>query len=154
MSSYLFAYGTLQPGHAPKEIAGAVAELQLLGKGSVRGSLYDLGQYPGAVIDSSSAKRILGTVFRLPGDEKVLRELDNYEGFDPDAPDRSLFVRRLHPVRLASGRTLRCWEYEYNRKTEGAKPLTGGRYQKALRAKSARRGTARTVKTEKAAARR
>ncbi|MGC2300095.1 MAG: hypothetical protein WA476_14910 [Acidobacteriaceae bacterium] len=48
--SYLFAYGTLQRNHAPDEMASAVAGLRPLGKGSDRGGLYDLGEYPKMVL--------------------------------------------------------------------------------------------------------
>jgi len=129
MSEYLFAYGTLQPDQVPEEVASAVAKLEPVGKGSVRGVLYDLGEYPGAVLKTASRKRITGTVFRLSSDPKVLRELDAYEGFDPKAPERSLFVRALHRVTLSQGGTLRCWVYEYNKEPGAAKVLSAGRFR-------------------------
>lgn len=130
MSDYLFTYGTLHPEHAPDEIALAVEKLRPVGKGFVHGVLYDLGDYPGAVLDPSSKRRISGTVFRLPEDADVLRQLDQYEGFNPDAPGKSLFIRTRHPVVLASGRTLECWIYVYNGKPEDARILPSGRYRK------------------------
>jgi len=147
MSDYLFAYGTLQPGHVPEEIASAVAELRPLGKGSVRGILYDLGEYPGAVVDPSSRGRIFGTVFRLSSDENVLRQLDKYEGFDPSTPDQSLFVRKLYPVRLATGRVLPCWIYAYNQEPKRARVVTSGRYGKTT---AARRGKTAGAPRQKA----
>lgn len=148
MSKYLFTYGTLQPDQVPDEIASAVAELRPVGKGSIGGVLYDLGEYPGAVIDRSSRKRILGTVFRLSSDEKVLRELDEYEGFNPSAPAESLFVRKLFPVRLATGRILPCWIYVYNRKTERARVLTSGRFRKVLHARRGKVAVAPRAKAQ------
>ena len=128
MGDYLFAYGTLQPDHTPGEIAHAVGKLEPVGKGSVRGVLYDLGEYPGAVLRPSSRKKIFGTVFRLSGDPNVLRELDEYEGFDPKAPEASLFVRSLHPVTLTRGETLRCWVYEYNKEPGAGRVVATGRF--------------------------
>jgi len=125
---HLFTYGTLRPGHAPDEIANVVRDLKPLGKGFVRGTLYDLGSYPGAVLDQSSSKRISGTVFRLPGDKTVLNKLDEYEEFFPDSPDTSLFIRRLHPVQLADGRVMRCWVYEYNGLPDRSAILKSGTY--------------------------
>jgi len=60
MSDYLFTYGTLKHGHAPDEIASAVTKLRPVGKGFVPGVLYDLGDYPGAVLlnPSSGSKDI------------------------------------------------------------------------------------------------
>jgi gamma-glutamylcyclotransferase (GGCT)/AIG2-like uncharacterized protein YtfP len=129
MSEYLFSYGTLLPGHAPAEIAGAVAQLRPIGRGTVRGVLYDLGDYPGAVFDSASDKRVLGTVFRIPNDTTFLDKLDEYEGFDPSASRTSLFIRKRHPVRLSTGRTLHCWVYEYNGKRRGLSVLANGVYR-------------------------
>ena len=130
MTDFLFAYGTLQPDHVPAEIASAIGKLEPVGKGSVRGVLYDLGEYPGAVLKTSSRKRIFGTVFRLSGGPEVLRELDEYEGFDPKDPQASLFVRTLHPVTLAEGGTVPCWVYEYNKEPGRARVLTTGRFGK------------------------
>ena len=103
MPAYLFAYGTLQPGRAPAEIAAAVAKLLLVAEGYVRGQLYDLGDYPGAILDSSSPQQISGTIFELPEDPDILSQLDAYEGFDPDAPEQSLFLRVQCTVALSTG---------------------------------------------------
>jgi len=129
MSEFLFAYGTLQPGRAPEEIASVVAKLELVGEGSAAGVLYDLGEYPGALLDPSSEKRIFGSVFRLPSDPDLLGALDAYEGYDPDAPNTSLFVRRCCMVALTDERELPCWLYEYNREPGSARVLATGRFE-------------------------
>ena len=55
MSDYLFVYGTLQPGFAPGEIAEAAVKLQAVGRGFVFGEFFELGGYPGAVLDPTLA---------------------------------------------------------------------------------------------------
>jgi hypothetical protein len=82
-------------------------------------------------------ERVFGTVFRLSEDAESLRELDEYEGFDPNAPEQSLFVRKLYPVQLSSGRFVRCWVYAYNQSTKRARVVTSGRQGKAPRAQRA-----------------
>ena len=62
MSKYLFSYGTLRCGHAPEEIAPVVERLRPAGTGFVLGQLYDLGEYPGIVLDSRSPQRVFGDV--------------------------------------------------------------------------------------------
>jgi len=116
MSIRLFAYGTLREGRAPREIADTVAKLRPMGKGVARGRLYDLGAYPGAVfVSSDSAGKIEGEVFEVP-DEGVLQALDAYEGFEPDDPVASLFVRIPIEVRMTeTGDRIECWGYQYNR---------------------------------------
>jgi len=115
MSDFLFVYGTLQPGLAPAEIAPVLAQLDLIGEASVNGVLYDIGSYPGAVLAAASQEKIIGAVYKLPEDATVLAALDAYEEFDPAAPHSSLFLRVLHPIELATGGTLQCWVYVYNR---------------------------------------
>jgi len=128
MSDFLFAYGTLRPGRAPAEIASAANQMLPVGSGFIYGLLYDLGSCPGAVLDPSSKYRISGTIFRLPKDANILRQLDAYEEFDPDAPEQSPFIRILHPVALATGDTLQCWVYVYNGKPDACRVLASGRY--------------------------
>jgi gamma-glutamylcyclotransferase (GGCT)/AIG2-like uncharacterized protein YtfP len=115
MSQYLFAYGTLQPGLAPTKIARVAAKLRPVGEGFVRGVLYDLCGYPGAVADPSAEGKIVGTVMELPEDEGVFERLDQYEGFDPNALETSEFIREKQIVELKTGGTVECWFYRYNR---------------------------------------
>lgn len=130
MSDYLFAYGTLQPGCAPAKIAPVATKLSPVGEGLVNGVLYDLGRYPGAVPNHSSKSKIAGAVLCLPEDASILPELDAYEGFDPLAPEQSEFVRERQTVVLATGRTLECWFYRYNRKPGATRIIASGSWRK------------------------
>jgi len=123
----VFFYGTLLPQHTPPAMRSVVARLRLLGEGSVRGVLYDFGEYPGAVLDDSSDQRIYGAVF-VPEGPRILDDLDRYEGYDPVCPGSCLFVRRRRPVELSAGGMIECWVYEYNGRPTGARIIAGGRY--------------------------
>lgn len=124
---YLFVYGTLLPHHAPPEIARVLRHLRRVGKGSVRGRLYNLGEYPGAIL-SRSGNPISGEVFELPPVKRVLSQLDAYEGFEPDRRQTSLFVRELWPVTMSTGERRDCWVYVYNGPLETARLIRSGRY--------------------------
>lgn len=128
MSEFLFAYGTLQPGLAPEQVADVVRDLVIVGNGSVPGKLYDLGSFPGAVLESSSSRRISGTVYRLPAGAGILHRLDEYEEYDPESPNASQFIRRLFPVQLTDGLILECWVYEYNGSRDHAPIVESGAY--------------------------
>ncbi len=128
MSDYLFVYGTLQTGLAPAEIAHVVEALKPVADATVPGLLYDLGEYPGAILDPSSKQTISGMVLQLPDDPRILAQIDQYEGFDPSSSDTSLFVRILESVVLESGRKLECWIYVYNRDPGAASVLENGRF--------------------------
>ena len=128
MSQHLFLYGTLLPSEAPEEIASVVKRFRRLGSAHVRGRLYDFGQFPGAVLDSSSRTMIHGELVVLPSDERVLEALDRYEEFDPLDPRNSLFVRKKATVRMANGSRREGWIYVYNRPPGKAKLVRGGAY--------------------------
>jgi gamma-glutamylcyclotransferase (GGCT)/AIG2-like uncharacterized protein YtfP len=128
VSQYIFIYGTLHPGLAPDEIARAVESLKPVGEGSIGGVLYDLGDYPGALVDATSESRIYGAVFELPGDANILLALDRYEWFNPQNEADSLFVRVKHEVELRDGRAIECWMYVYNMEPDGARVIADGRF--------------------------
>ena len=124
---YLFVYGTLRPGHAPASVAAQVGRCAQLGPGCTPGRLYDLRNYPGAIVDDAGGGRIYGDVLELT-DASMLRRLDAYEGHDPSDPANSLFLRTQCDVTLDDGRTVRAWVYVYNRDVAGAPTVPGGRY--------------------------
>lgn len=128
MSEHLFLYGTLLPSEAPKEIASIVKRFRRLGSAQVRGRLYDFGEFPGAVLDSSSRTKIHGELVVLPPDARMLDLLDRYEEFDPMDPKKSLFVRTKAKIRMANGSSCEGWIYVYNRHPGKAKLVRGGDY--------------------------
>jgi gamma-glutamylcyclotransferase (GGCT)/AIG2-like uncharacterized protein YtfP len=128
MSEHLFLYGTLLPSEAPKEIASVVKRFRRLGTAQVRGRLYDFGEFPGAVLDSSSRTMIHGELVVLPPDARMLDLLDRYEEFDPMDPKKSLFVRKKAKIRMANGSSREGWIYVYNRHPGKAKLVRGGDY--------------------------
>jgi gamma-glutamylcyclotransferase (GGCT)/AIG2-like uncharacterized protein YtfP len=129
MTDFLFAYGTLQAAHAPRDIVPLLERMRYVGEGFIQGVLYDLGDYPGAVLDASPEQKVFGKVFELLDGEKTLSELDKYEEFDPCAISESLFVRELQPVVMESGAILQSWIYLYNRDPGAAPVLMQGRYK-------------------------
>jgi gamma-glutamylcyclotransferase (GGCT)/AIG2-like uncharacterized protein YtfP len=130
VSEFVFFYGTLLPELVPAAMRDVVARLRFYGEGSSPGILYDLSQYPGAVFDKASDKRIYGAVFHLPADSRVLQALDRYEGYEPASSTASLFVRKLVRADLTTGSTIECWAYEYNGSPQGAPIIASGRYRK------------------------
>ncbi|HSZ63114.1 MAG TPA: gamma-glutamylcyclotransferase family protein [Terriglobales bacterium] len=131
---YLFSYGTLSPRLAPPEIEPTVRRFRRVGRGFVHGQLFDLGEYPGAIL-SRNGSRIVGQIFELPDDPEVLNRLDEYEGFNRSDPKASLFVRKRRYVQLQDGRKIFCWIYSYNRPVKSAQRL--GEVYKKGRSRSA-----------------
>ena len=106
----LFAYGTLQEARQRDAVLRGAATREI-GRGSVAGTLYDLGEYPGLVADG--AARVPGTLIELP-DEAALALLDAYEGVD-----EGLYARVRATVRLETGDELEAWLYSYLRPVDG-----------------------------------
>lgn len=130
MREYLFIYGTLLPEYAPNEIADTVRRLSYVGPAYVHGRLYDLGEYPGVILDASSPTKISGHLFKLPQNQSVLAALDSYEGFESENLKKSLFVRERTTVTLDDKRSVQCWIYVYNRDPGAAPLVLSGDYAK------------------------
>ncbi len=130
MKDYLFAYGTLAEDCVPQEIASAVKRLKYVGDGFIFGRLYDLGDYPGAVLDAGTRHKIFGKIYELPSDSKLLNRLDTYEEFDPERPAKSLFVRKQTSINRPNKKTVKGWVYEYNKGVRRRPLIENGRYSK------------------------
>jgi gamma-glutamylcyclotransferase (GGCT)/AIG2-like uncharacterized protein YtfP len=103
---------------------------EFVGRGTIRASLYDLGDYPGArVVGLRAGQRVSGELYRLRDPKVALRILDKYEEFSPLDPRKSLFIRGLVPVTMEDGRKKRAWAYLYNRSVADARLIPSGRYR-------------------------
>jgi gamma-glutamylcyclotransferase (GGCT)/AIG2-like uncharacterized protein YtfP len=135
----LFAYGTIMTGFSRRALLGPSAALE--GRGRVRGSLYDFGEYPGVVLDDGGW--VAGELYRVPDLTARLPALDRAEWYDPADDAGSLYVRRRVPVRLDDGDVREAWIYVYNRPL-GGPPGRGPRIPSGdWRAHLAARGAAR-----------
>lgn len=127
----LFVYGTLMHGLPLHHLLADRCEL--LGTGTVRGRLLDLGRYPGAVPEGPGT--VHGEVYRFLIPE-LLVSLDQEEGYRPDAPGQSLYLRQPTAVRLADGREVTAWIYWYQGPRGCAVPIPGGDYRQHLPARA------------------
>jgi gamma-glutamylcyclotransferase (GGCT)/AIG2-like uncharacterized protein YtfP len=128
MAEYLFAYGSLRPELAPSDLKGLVQRMRRIGAAYAHGHLYDLGEYPGAILDANCDRRIIGEVLELPDNGSILAALDLYEGFDSNDRDASLFVRTEYHVILENGEEIECWVYVYNGEIASVKLIESGDY--------------------------
>ena len=129
MTRAIFVYGTLKSS-GPARAHRLLGPARLVGRGSVRGTLYHLGRYPALVRAGSDDRRVFGELYELPGAfaEMTLRALDAYEGAE--------FVRRRLYVTLSNGRRRAAWTYLLRRGLpKTARRIQSGRFD-------ARRGAA------------
>jgi gamma-glutamylcyclotransferase (GGCT)/AIG2-like uncharacterized protein YtfP len=104
----LFVYGTLRAGSGHPMHRRLRAEADLVGAGTFRGRLYDLGAFPGAIASTSNRDRIRGEIYRLREPARTFGALDAYE-------DKA-FRRVRAIVRGEDGGRRLCWIYLYGRR--------------------------------------
>jgi gamma-glutamylcyclotransferase (GGCT)/AIG2-like uncharacterized protein YtfP len=104
-ASRLFVYGTLRRGSKNKFAKILAEQSEFIGTGKMRGRVYDLGSYPGAVASKRPGDWVYGELFRLLDPRKTFQRLDAYEG-----PD---FSRTIVTILLDSGEQLDSWVYLY-----------------------------------------
>jgi gamma-glutamylcyclotransferase (GGCT)/AIG2-like uncharacterized protein YtfP len=119
----LFVYGTLIPGLEPAVMSAEVRKLTPLGPATIQATLYDLGPYPGVILNQNDT--VQGQLMRLASPD-LWAKLDEYEGCPlPDSPD-GLFQRVKTVATLSDGQKMACWVYIYTRPLDGAKRVQGG----------------------------
>jgi gamma-glutamylcyclotransferase (GGCT)/AIG2-like uncharacterized protein YtfP len=96
----VFVYGTLRSGSV-----GAMSirfpNSEFVANAKVSGSLYDLGAYPGLLLNESSSL-VTGEVYEV--DDETLHKLDEFES-------TSNYVRKQVEISLDAHRRT-CWTYE------------------------------------------
>lgn len=126
-SSLFFAYGTLRRGlRRHKYLAAAGA--QFIARGTVRGDLYDLGEFPGAIPSETPAALVRGEVYRLSNPGRAFKVLDHVEGIASSESESSLYRRALACVTLENGTAVEAWIYWLNRVHEPKRRILSGQY--------------------------
>ncbi len=132
---HIVFYGSLRRGEANFERLGLGRRLGFVRPARIDGALYDLGDYPGLVIEARG--QVQGELYRIL-DPSVLADLDAYELFRPGDPAPfhratgrgSLYLRTAIPVGAD-----RAFVYVLNGLPRSAPRVTGGDWlrHKALR---------------------
>jgi gamma-glutamylcyclotransferase (GGCT)/AIG2-like uncharacterized protein YtfP len=127
-SPHLFVYGTLLDNN---NSYGAYLQQHctLLQPGKLKGRLYDIGEYPGAIADIYSALYVHGSIYLMDEPEKILEFIDDYEGFGDNQAQPNLFIRIQADIETGNN-TVKCWVYVYNLAIEHLPTIRSGRYLK------------------------
>jgi gamma-glutamylcyclotransferase (GGCT)/AIG2-like uncharacterized protein YtfP len=133
MTDLVFFYGTLMSGFRRPGRARLDPKLQAEGRGSISAALFDLGIYPAAI--PANDARVWGEVHRMRDADGVLNALDEIEGYRPNEPDQSLYVRVETPVTFEDGHTATAWAYFYNAPLGRAQRIESGDYLEHLKVK-------------------
>lgn len=101
-------YGSLMAGFGALRDLGVAGDFEFVSACRLRGRLFDLGQYPGVI--ECGDDLVTGELYRIKN-LRGLAVLDEYEGFDPEEPERSPFFRSA--VVLADPAGVESWMYFY-----------------------------------------
>ncbi len=132
MSECVFFYGTLMTPFNRPGRQRVTPNLAFEGRGTIAAALFDLGIYPAAV-PTNDGSLVSGEVYAMLEPTSVLATLDEIEGYRPNEPERSLYVRVLTKVTLEDGRGLDAWAYFYNAPLGRAERIDSGDYLEHLR---------------------
>ena len=133
MTNLVFFYGTLMSGFRRPGRARLDPKLHAEGRGSISAALFDLGIYPAAI--PANDARVWGEVHRMLDVDGVLNALDEIEGYRPNEPDQSLYVRAETPVTFEDGHAATAWTYFYNAPLGRAQRIESGDYLEHLKVK-------------------
>ena len=106
MIDLIFVYGSLMSTVPSAASSWLQQQARLVGEDQVRGYLYDLGQYPGIIIDDSSPDLVKGEVYQLYQVDTGLSYLDAYEGTEITRPE-------YERIQCATTAGRLCWVYQF-----------------------------------------
>lgn len=135
-NQFLFVYGTLlQPGN---EFAAYLNKhCKFISDGKIKGRLYDIGEYPGAVIDNTEEHYIYGVIFMMDNPETILKVIDDYEGIGDLYSHPQEYIRKIVEVDTTND-TINCCMYLYNLPVASYYEVTTGNYIQYLKDASAK----------------
>ena len=126
MKHVIFIYGTLRKGlRLHHHMQGA----DYLERARLKGRLYDVGTYPGLVVDPNS-DWVWGELFQLS--EELIKHLDSIEEYDPNNPSQCEYIRKRVSVLNSHDQMINALTYVYNFEPKGLTLIRSGDYKKYL----------------------
>lgn len=124
MNHFVFVYGTLRRGGS-NDIVRRHPEARFVAQAAIPATLYDLGAYPGAVLDGMpgvAARSVEGEIYRI--DPQIEVALDLLEEVAEDGSGE--YLKRRIDVEAASG-VFECLVYEIHpSRIVGRRVIPGG----------------------------
>ncbi len=125
----LFVYGSLRRDTDHPMARYLQTHSQLIGNAIFQGKLFDTGSFPAAIKSTNPNDQVLGELYAMKNVDRLLEKLDNYEGFEPEKPEQSLFLRKKVEVQPSSGdKLVPAWTYLFNRPVTDFQAIPSGDY--------------------------
>jgi gamma-glutamylcyclotransferase (GGCT)/AIG2-like uncharacterized protein YtfP len=116
--AYLFVYGTLRRSCNNKFARMLHDEAPFLGNARMRGRLYRIGWYPGAVASKIDGEWVRGELYSITDSRWLVEALDSYEGSEQ-------FERVKLEVERDWGERVDAWVYLYRGTPSGPRIRSG-----------------------------
>jgi gamma-glutamylcyclotransferase (GGCT)/AIG2-like uncharacterized protein YtfP len=140
INQFLFVYGTLlQPGNEFAEYLNQ--HCKFISSGKIKGLLYDIGEYPGALTDSGEGRYIYGNIFGMDEPDSILKVIDDYEGIGGLYGHPQEYIRKQVDILTDNG-NVSCWMYIYNLPVDTYNQIPEGDYIQYLKDGSAQNNAA------------
>lgn len=124
MSEFLFVYGTLRRHLIQNQRLQRNAEF--IAEASMRGRLYLVNGYPGAVDSTDFADNVLGELYRIHRPPALFNILDDFEECSAKFAKPHEYRREQRQVNLPDGRQITAWVYLYNRDVADLTQIVSG----------------------------
>ncbi|MES2623657.1 MAG: gamma-glutamylcyclotransferase family protein [Pseudomonadota bacterium] len=135
MPSHIFVYGTL------RRAASSVIHHEWLdgcvyvANGWMRGRLYEISHYPGAVESQDLRDKVVGEVYKLDTQE-ALDRLDQYEECSASFPEPHEYSRKIVEVTIGGDESVLAWAYIFNREVVNLQQIKSGDYLEFIESKT------------------
>src|SRR6478609_9682786 len=123
----IFVYGSLRSGFHHPAYEYISRYFSLVGNAKVKGSLYDMGEYPAAV-SSNGSNFIVGELYAIKQADEfgwAIAQLDDYEGIHVEQGEIALYKREQTTVYINDTETL-AWIYWFNGNVSGGTYIESG----------------------------
>jgi gamma-glutamylcyclotransferase (GGCT)/AIG2-like uncharacterized protein YtfP len=126
-SHYVFVYGSLRSGFQSAAYEYISRYFNFFGDAKVKGKLFDLGEYPGAVPtqEESFIKGELCIVKTESEFSWAIAQLDDYEGVLVEPSEKPLYRREIADV-YVNDAIVPAWIYWYNGVVSDKPVITSG----------------------------
>ena len=132
----LFVYGSLRSGFKSPAYEYISRHFDLVGEATVKGTLYDMGNFP-AAIPTSENLFITGELYQIKNENEfswAIGQLDDYEGVKVESDEVQLYRRDLAEVYL-NDQIANAWIYWFNGDVSGKPVIASGDIMEYLKQK-------------------
>lgn len=135
INNKIFVYGTLMDSIIKDALPKIDLHIRKRKNGKINARLFDLGEYPGAKPTTIKSKEVFGKIYEVDPEHfnSVLITLDDYEEYNPNKKQESLYIRKITPVITEDGSLSQAWVYWYNKPINKKNEIEAGDYKKYLK---------------------